>query len=67
MLTPSRGMALEELDAIAFSKKNTIRPFEDASLVEYWAQKTMHQSNANISVISPFLLDRSPLNVLTVP
>ena len=32
-------MALKRPDAIAFSKKNVIRPFEDASSLEFWAQK----------------------------
>lgn len=39
MLTPFRQMALKKPHAIAFSKKNIIRPFEDASPVEFWAQK----------------------------
>jgi len=32
-------MALKRPDAISFSKKNTIRPFEDASSLEFWATK----------------------------
>ncbi|KAH7919803.1 Brix-domain-containing protein [Leucogyrophana mollusca] len=32
-------MALKRPDAISFSKKNMIRPFEDASSLEFWAQK----------------------------
>jgi ribosome production factor 2 len=32
-------MALKKPYAISFSKKNTIRPFEDASSFEFWAQK----------------------------
>ena len=34
-----RQMALKRPDAIAFSKKNTIRPFEDASSLDFWSQK----------------------------
>lgn len=32
-------MALKRPDAISFSKKNAVRPFEDASSLEFWAQK----------------------------
>ncbi|KAI0028768.1 Brix-domain-containing protein [Vararia minispora EC-137] len=32
-------MALKRPHAISFSKKNTVRPFEDASALEFWAQK----------------------------
>ncbi|KAI0066300.1 Brix-domain-containing protein [Artomyces pyxidatus] len=32
-------MALKRPHAISFSKKNTIRPFEDASSLEFWANK----------------------------
>ncbi|KAH9859174.1 Brix domain-containing protein [Lenzites betulinus] len=32
-------MALKRPYAISFSKKNTVRPFEDASSLEFWAQK----------------------------
>lgn len=32
-------MALKRPDAVSFSKKNVIRPFEDASSLEFWAQK----------------------------
>jgi len=32
-------MALKRPNAIPFSKKNTIRPFEDASSLEFWADK----------------------------
>jgi ribosome production factor 2 len=32
-------MALKRPNAISFSKKNTIRPFEDASSLEFWANK----------------------------
>lgn len=32
-------MALKRPDAISFSKKNTIHPFEDASSLEFWAGK----------------------------
>jgi len=32
-------MALKKPHAISFSKKNIIRPFEDASSLEFWAQK----------------------------
>ncbi|KAI0355280.1 Brix-domain-containing protein [Trametes cingulata] len=32
-------MALKRPHAISFSKKNTVRPFEDASSLEFWAQK----------------------------
>lgn len=32
-------MALKRPDAISFSKKNTVRPFEDASSLEFWASK----------------------------
>ncbi|KZT66667.1 Brix-domain-containing protein [Daedalea quercina L-15889] len=32
-------MALKQPNAISFSKKNTVRPFEDASSLEFWAQK----------------------------
>lgn len=32
-------MALKRPEAISFSKKNDVRPFEDASSLEFWAQK----------------------------
>ena len=32
-------MALKRPNAISFSKKNTVRPFEDASSLEFWAKK----------------------------
>ena len=32
-------MALKKPHAISFSKKNEVRPFEDASALEFWAQK----------------------------
>ncbi|KAI0328072.1 Brix-domain-containing protein [Cubamyces sp. BRFM 1775] len=32
-------MALKRPHAISFSKKNTVRPFEDASSLEFWANK----------------------------
>jgi ribosome production factor 2 len=32
-------MALKRPNAIAFSKKNDIRPFEDASSLEFWSVK----------------------------
>lgn len=32
-------MSLKRPNAISFSKKNTIRPFEDASSLEFWASK----------------------------
>lgn len=32
-------MALKRPNAISFSKKNPVRPFEDASSLEFWAQK----------------------------
>jgi hypothetical protein len=32
-------MALKRPDAISFSKKNAIRPFEDPASLEFWAQK----------------------------
>ncbi|GJJ11732.1 hypothetical protein Clacol_005970 [Clathrus columnatus] len=32
-------MSLKRPNAISFSKKNDIRPFEDASSLEFWAQK----------------------------
>ncbi|KAI5118284.1 hypothetical protein M0805_003239 [Coniferiporia weirii] len=32
-------MALKRPDAISFSKKNTVRPFEDTSSLEFWARK----------------------------
>ncbi|EIW85868.1 Brix-domain-containing protein [Coniophora puteana RWD-64-598 SS2] len=32
-------MALKRPHAISFSKKNTVRPFEDTSSFEFWAQK----------------------------
>lgn len=32
-------MALKRPNAIAFSKKNVVRPFEDASSLEFWAGK----------------------------
>ena len=32
-------MALKRPYAISFSKKNAVRPFEDAASLEFWAQK----------------------------
>ncbi|KAH9927025.1 Brix-domain-containing protein [Amylocystis lapponica] len=32
-------MALKRPDAISFSKKNAVRPFEDTTSLEFWAQK----------------------------
>lgn len=32
-------MALKRPHAISFSKKNTVRPFEDPSSLDFWAQK----------------------------
>lgn len=32
-------MALKRPHAVSFSKKNAIRPFEDASSLEFWANK----------------------------
>ena len=32
-------MALKRPNAISFSKKNTIHPFEDASSLEFWSVK----------------------------
>ena len=32
-------MALKRPDSISFSKKNDIRPFEDASSLDFWSQK----------------------------
>jgi ribosome production factor 2 len=32
-------MCLKRPDAVSFSKKNDIRPFEDTSSLEFWAQK----------------------------
>jgi ribosome production factor 2 len=32
-------MTLKRPHAIAFSKKNAIRPFEDTSSLEFWSQK----------------------------
>lgn len=32
-------MALKRPDAISFSKKNAVRPFEDAASLEFWSQK----------------------------
>ena len=32
-------MALKRPHAISFSKKNAVRPFEDAASLEFWAQK----------------------------
>lgn len=32
-------MALKRPNAISFSKKNAIRPFEDASSLEFWSNK----------------------------
>lgn len=32
-------MALKRPHAISFSKKNAVRPFEDASSLEFWSQK----------------------------
>ena len=38
-LTKPAQMALKRPNAISFSKKNAVRPFEDASSLEFWAQK----------------------------
>ena len=35
---PSK-MALKRPNAISFSKKNQVRPFEDASSLEFWSNK----------------------------
>lgn len=32
-------MALKRPHAVSFSKKNAVRPFEDASSLEFWANK----------------------------
>ncbi|KAK7678996.1 hypothetical protein QCA50_017939 [Cerrena zonata] len=32
-------MALKRPDGISFSKKNVVRPFEDASSLDFWSQK----------------------------
>ena len=32
-------MALKRPDSISFSKKNVVRPFEDASSLDFWSQK----------------------------
>lgn len=32
-------MALKRPNAISFSKKNVVRPFEDASSLEFWSKK----------------------------
>src|SRR5258707_15576186 len=32
-------MALKRPHAISFSKKNVVRPFEDASSLEFWSEK----------------------------
>jgi ribosome production factor 2 len=32
-------MALKRPNAISFSKKNVVRPFEDTSSLEFWSQK----------------------------
>ncbi|KAF8129303.1 Brix-domain-containing protein [Boletus edulis] len=40
-------MALKKPNAISFSKKNDVRPFEDASSLEFWAQK----NDASIFVV----------------
>jgi len=34
-----KQMALKRPNAISFSKKNVIRPFEDTSSLEFWSQK----------------------------
>jgi ribosome production factor 2 len=34
-------MALKRPNAISFSKKNIVRPFEDASSLDFWAQKNV--------------------------
>ena len=37
--SPAPQMALKRPNAISFSKKNVIRPFEDPSSLSFWAQK----------------------------
>ena len=32
-------MALKRPNAISFSKKNNVRPFEDAASIEFWSDK----------------------------
>lgn len=41
-------MALKRPNAISFSKKNTIRPFEDPSSLEFWA----HKNDASLFLIA---------------
>lgn len=40
-------MALKRPNAISFSKKNSVRPFEDASSIEFWSDK----NDASIFVV----------------
>ena len=40
-------MALKRPNAISFAKKNLIRPFEDASSLEFWA----HKNDASFFVV----------------
>jgi hypothetical protein len=40
-------MALKRPNAISFSKKNAVRPFEDAASLEFWSQK----NDASIFVV----------------
>jgi ribosome production factor 2 len=40
-------MALKRPHAISFSKKNTVRPFEDATSLEFWA----HKNDASMFVL----------------
>jgi len=40
-------MALKRPHAISFSKKNVVRPFEDATSLEFWA----HKNDASIFVL----------------
>ncbi|THH03654.1 hypothetical protein EW145_g6111 [Phellinidium pouzarii] len=40
-------MALKRPEAISFSKKNTVRPFEDTASLEFWA----HKNDASMFVI----------------
>ena len=39
MLLPHQQMALKRPYAVAFSKKNAVRPFEESSSFEFWSQK----------------------------
>lgn len=40
-------MALKKPHAIAFSKKNTLRPFEDTAAIAFWA----HRNDASMFVV----------------